>query len=495
VGTGLIRESFERASFVHGKSGLQYRVRSDKYGYSFEFSRTPNGTLRGEKQLTYFVGSGAAARSYLINAGGFLFEAPVAYYAQSRKWDLAPGYDQHTSSYLTRPILPGCLNCHASFLEPVPRTQNRFAEPPFREGGVACERCHGPAEAHIARMRSGRLEAGPGVVNPSKLSPDRRDSVCSQCHLSGDVRVMRAGRDWNSFRPGDLLSDSMTVFVKAGGSPGMKVTSHVENLAQSRCKVASGDRLWCGSCHDPHSMPKTGERAAWFRKKCLSCHQTDQCKETAARRKNGDDCAACHMPKNPVLDAQHVVYTDHSIPRRPRHSGVSPPQSADLVPFGGDAAPRDLALAYAIAGQREGGSSYRERALPLLEKTARENPEDAEVLTYLAELYRNTSRPELAIPLYERAMRLDDAQVTASVGLGAIRMERGEHAEAIRLWKDALSKNSGLQLVRFNLAIAQWRTGDVQAAQSNLEKAVELNPGFTAALELLLRLRQAPRRP
>lgn len=101
---------------------------------------------------------------------------------------------------------------------------------------------------------------------------------------------------------------------------------------------------------------------------------------------------------------------------------------------------------------------------------------------------------ELAIPLYERAMRLDDAQVTASVGLGAIRMERGEHAEAIRLWTDALSKNFGLQLVRLNLAIAQWRTGDLLSAESNLEKAVELNPGFTAASELLLRLRQTPRR-
>jgi len=495
VGSGPIRESFERSRFTHGKSAIEYRVRSGKSGYSFEFGSTRDGKLRGEKRLSYFVGSGAVARSYLIDAGSFLFEAPVAYYTQSLKWDLAPGYDQYTSLYLTRPILPGCLSCHASFLDIVPRTQNSYADPPFREGGVACERCHGPGEAHIARMRSGAMDAGPGIVNPSKLSPDRRDSVCSQCHLSGDVRVMRPGRDWSSFRPGERLSDSMTFFVRAGGSPGMKVTSHVENLAESACKVAAGDRMWCGSCHDAHSMPKAGERAAWFRQKCLSCHQIDQCKETTARRK-GDDCTGCHMPRNTVVDAQHVVYTDHSIPRRPRSPAATPRENGDLVPFGeGGATARDLALAYAITAQREDGAGYRERVLPLLEKTARENPEDAEVLTYLAELYRNTSRPELAIPLYERAMRLDDAQVTAFVGLGAIRMERGEHAEAIRLWTDALGKNSGLQLVRLNLAIAQWRTGDTPSALSSLEKAVELNPAFTPASGLLLRLRQTPRRP
>ncbi len=111
----------------------------------------------------------------------------------------------------------------------------------------------------------------------------------------------------------------MTVFVRADASPGMKVTSHVENLAQSACKRGSGDRLWCGTCHDPHIVPKLPERVAWFRQKCLTCHDTAACKETKAiRAARQDDCISCHMPKSPVTDAQHVVYTDHSIPRRPQ---------------------------------------------------------------------------------------------------------------------------------------------------------------------------------
>lgn len=72
-------------------------------------------------------------------------------------------------------------------------------------------------------------------------------------------------------------------------------------------------------------------------------------------------------------------------------------------------------------------------------------------------------------------------------------MQRGEYREATRLWEDALSKNSGLPLVRINLAQAQWRINDLRSAESNLEKAVELNPGFAAAAELLERLRKLQR--
>jgi Flp pilus assembly protein TadD len=87
-------------------------------------------------------------------------------------------------------------------------------------------------------------------------------------------------------------------------------------------------------------------------------------------------------------------------------------------------------------------------------------------------------------------MQLDPTQVTASVGLGGIMMERGQYTEAIRLWQDALSKNGGLELVRINMAMAQWRNGNLQSAESSLVKAIELNPGFATPVELLERLRQ-----
>jgi tetratricopeptide (TPR) repeat protein len=279
-------------------------------------------------------------------------------------------------------------------------------------------------------MTSGSREGGTAILNPAKLDAERRDSICSQCHLTGEVRVMRAGRDWQSFQAGGRLYDSLTVFVRSGTSPGMKVTSHVEKLAQSVCKRASGDRLWCGTCHDPHVVPKPGERAAWFRQKCLSCHDSGACRETkAARARRQDDCTACHMTKNPVVDAQHVVYTDHSIPRRPRASEAAPPQDAGLVVFGGGRAdPRDIALAYAIAASRTRDAAFQSRATTLLQEAEHNSPDDVEVLLYLAERYRNDDQEDQAGPLYQRAILLDPTQVTASVGLG------GNHDGAGPVW-------------------------------------------------------------
>jgi hypothetical protein len=492
AGRAVPPEAFGRAAFTHAASGFRYRVSRTRGSLRMDFEKATNLSLSGRKPLAWFVGSGAVARSYLLVADGFLFEAPVSYYSASASWDLAPAYDRYAYPFLTRPIAPACLSCHASGIAVVPGTQNRFGPNPFREGGITCERCHGTGEAHIAKMKSGQGEGGSGILNPPNLMADRRDSICAQCHLSGEVRVNRPGATWDTYRPGDRLADSMTVFVRAQVSPGMTVNSHFEKLGQSACKRRAGDRLWCGSCHDPHSVPAAPQRAAWFRRKCLNCHAEQPCKESpAARARRQDDCTACHMPKSPVIDALHVVYTDHSVPRRPRPAAL-PPADADLVPFEGfTASARDLALAYAITAARQPPAPGRTRALQLLEAAERDSPDDSEVLLYLAEIYRTGGQPDRAIPLYRRAMRLDPTEVTASVGLGGILFERGQYRESIRLWQDALSRNSGLVLVSTNLAMAQWNSGELASAESTLRRVIDLSPGFQPARDLLRRLQDA----
>ncbi len=491
LGTGAAPEGFDHASFLHRASGFQYRVLFQNSRYTMEFAKA--GGASGSKNLAYAVGSGTRAFSYLLEDEGFLYEAPVAYYAAGSAWGLAPGYDAYPYPYLTRPIAPGCLACHASGVQTVPLTLNRYRSPAFQEGGVACERCHGDGARHVAQMQGGRAPEGTGILNPAKLAPARRDSICAQCHLTGVARVIRAGADWRTFQPGGLLSDSLTVFVRAQAHQRMKVTSHVEDLALSACKRKSGDRMWCGSCHDPHLVPSPAEASAAFRRRCLSCHADKPCTETqAARSKAQDNCIGCHMPRSTATDAEHVVLTDHSIPRHPRGIPVTPvnSQEAELEPFGGVAAEtRDVALAYAIAAVGKTGGFDRTRASTLLESVVRERPDDVEVLLYLAEIYRNDGKNDRARPLYERAIRIDPGQVTGSVGLGGIMMEGGDYSQAIHLWTDALGKNNGLELVRLNLSLALLKTGERSAAEANLRKALDLNPAFPQALELLHKLK------
>jgi predicted CXXCH cytochrome family protein len=491
-----VPERLDRASFTHEPSGFRYSVSIRNRQYLLKFDNTAAG-LSGSKVLAYAVGSGTRASSYLISDDGYLYEAPIAYYAIGHRWGLPPGYDRYSYPFVTRPIVPGCLSCHASSLEVGPLTLNRYASPAFGEGGVACERCHGDGGKHVAKMQSGDLAGDPQILNPAKLAPRQRDSICAQCHLTGDVRIMRRGSDWRSFQPGAVLSDYQTVFVRSAKPEALTVTSHVENLAASACKRASGDRLWCGSCHNPHVVPAPAQAGAWFRGRCLSCHSTQSCSESSAvRTKAKDDCIGCHMPKSPASDAEHTVFTDHSIPRRPRRKTPQPAASdAELVPFeGAPSTARDLALAYAIAAIGKTAGADRIRALSLLQQAVKESPDDPEVLISLAEIYRNDGKNELARPLYERAITLDPAQVTASVGLGGILMERGQYAEAVRLWNEALSRNAGLQLVRLNLSVALWKLGQREAAQSSLQKALALNPAFTPSPELLQRLSPILRR-
>jgi len=480
VGTEAETERFDHAEFRDAPGAFTYTVgrEADKYYFDFR-QRLATQPITGRRQLDYFVGSGHAARSYLMQAGGFLYEAPVSYFTNSGSWNSAPGYASHAEVYLNRPVQPGCLACHASGIQWIPGTPNAYASPPFREGRVACERCHGPGSEHIA--------TGKPMINPAKLAARQRDSICEQCHLSGEIRVPKQGKDDLTFQAGDRLEDTESVFVRSGSGAQMKVTSHVEDLAQSACQKASGTKLWCGTCHDPHSVPAAPEKAAYFRTKCLSCHAVSDCRAAqSARQANGDDCVACHMPRNLTTDVDHVVFTDHSIPRRKAAKTRLPDPSAPLVPFhGGTPDGRDLGLAYAMVGRREQIQPYLDRAFVLLQDAVTRGTADALAIANLAEFYRNRKDDARALPLYEQAWRMDPTQAPVAAALGAYQMQRGNLEEAIRLWNRTLAIDPAMVLVRANLATALVRTGHADQARTMMEKALEWNPSFQPARDFL----------
>jgi tetratricopeptide (TPR) repeat protein len=274
----------------------------------------------------------------------------------------------------------------------------------------------------------------------------------------------------------------------------MSANSHFEKLQQSACKKASGDRLWCGSCHDPHTEPAEASRADFYRARCQKCHQPSACKETLeTRRRNQDDCIACHMPKSQVRDTEHAVFTDHTIPRRERHSANPPGAGRLLTSFWNTPLDeRDLGLAYAtIAGA---DSTLRRQAFDLLRKAQARNPDDVLVLSQLAQIYDQSGDENQAMALSERVIRLDPAQVAVAVNLGTYYIKRGRAREAMRLWTDALARNPGLTSVSMNLAVAQYQSGDHAAAEATVLKLLEYDPDQETARQLLneIRLNRAP---
>jgi len=474
VGSGTFRESFERNQANHA---AKYRVGPD---YTLEFTQAPDS--RGARKLQYYVGSGAMGRSYLFSVDGFLFQSPVSYYSGPAHWAMSPGYSSDSRVFLSRPVEPRCLECHASSLQPIEGTQNGYRDPAFLSGGISCERCHGPGERHVEKMRAGLTQGPHEIVNPAKLPPARRDSICARCHLTGEARISRAGA--RSFQPGHLLSDSVAVFVWEGSEqPGTKVTSHFENLWQSACKRASGNRLWCGTCHDPHSVPSAVGRASYYREKCRSCHAS-----THAGARNHDHCISCHMPSRAAAGMSHVAFTDHSIPRVGR-SQQPPNGERSLKSFWSTAVdPRDLGLAYSEVALRDNNERHFARALDLLQKAESQYTSDPKLLGQLAMLHDRLAEEDRAVVLYGKALQLDPSQTAAATNLGALYAKRGDLKGAIRLWQDALQRNPGLEQARINLAVAQAKSGETAAARATLEKALEFAPGHPFARKLLAQL-------
>ena len=133
------------------------------------------------------------------------------------------------------------------------------------------------------------------------------------------------------------------------------------------------------------NLPRSAHGSASRRGGCLvsralpflPCQPRAVPKRRAVRAQAKDNCIGCHMPKSGASDAQHVVLTDHSIPRRPSRKPAGPAAVSDaaLTTFDGtQASLRDQALAYGIAAVGRSDGADRTRALPCWNRPPRENP-------------------------------------------------------------------------------------------------------------------------
>lgn len=401
-------------TFRHPASNTRFDLRRGPGGFELAWGRE-------RVTLALYIGSRHNGRSYAWQTGDYLYQAPVGYYSERKAWDMAPGYFQDRTPDLDRPITRECLFCHSSGARFATATQNRVIN--WAElSGISCERCHGDGAQHA------RSPSRSNIINPKRLESIARDSICEQCHLSGKARIPLAGKRLEDFQPGQRLSAYLDVFLAQSNS-GVSVTGHAEALSRSKCKQASGDRLWCGTCHSIHSP------VANVRERCMSCHS--QPHDTA-------DCTGCHMPKANANDGGHTIFTDHFIARRPTSKNDRPIE--ELVryypaPQDAAAAQRSLGLAYAELANQTGNPRWTERAWPLLRSAAQSRPADPALLTELAWLLQQSGNPAKAIELYRASLAQDPYQLPALVNLAGLLEQAGNKKEARDLFDRALVVN------------------------------------------------------
>ena len=221
-------------SFRHESSGVEYRISVEGEKAYLSYERPGDPGMRGRHELQYYVGSNTRGSTFLFEIEGLLYKSPINYYVQKKGWDMSPEYHPPREMEL-KPAPPACLFCHAS-RDPAAGA-GRFE--PIRLGAIPAGRRGLRA---LPRTRR-RARTGHGLlVNPARLTGERRDSVCIQCHLPGEANVCRPGKTLEMYRPGDLLSDYALTFVydergarRAGGhKPGGGAGAEPLRAAQPR---------------------------------------------------------------------------------------------------------------------------------------------------------------------------------------------------------------------------------------------------------------------
>jgi hypothetical protein len=249
----------------------------------------PFTTTRTES-IDLVIGSGRKGQTYLFWKGDRLFQLPVSYWIDLGRWVNSPGYRDGVANF-NRPVIPRCLECHASYAEtlPGPQPNNRYKKTSVVLG-ISCERCHGPGREHVDRHQSGIADAsGEAIVNPAKLQRDRNVEVCAQCHAGHGKPV---GVPY-SYTPGQQLDAFLT---RDQPDASAKIDVHgnqVALLQRSRCYQSSA-KMTCDTCHNVHDSQRD---AAAFSPRCLACHQMENCgMYPKIGAKISSNCIDCHMP-------------------------------------------------------------------------------------------------------------------------------------------------------------------------------------------------------
>ena len=519
---------------VNRPTGLGYSVVEEGGRlWQVETIASPDGSPLHElrRRMDWVAGSGAVARTWFTEENGRLFQLPLTWY-KDHGWDFSPGYEVNNARF-DRLLPDRCVACHSSFPDATPHLEGKHAW----RAGIGCERCHGPGALHVeARIAKAPLDSTVDrtIVNPARLTLDRRMDVCEECHVHTSVAVLREGKTAFSYRPSEPLADQYAYFKVAGS---IDVVSHADRLRQSRCFIGTAQSarpLECATCHDPHLPRRTGDAR---NAPCRECHAAPalQARLASASAKAehgaGADCVRCHMPRIAERTVPHGAFTEHWIrvvrdstlptlartgnaliePYFPRDkAGAEAPiygamgqvvyatLATDARAMGDAATALDRALgrdtvrreahfllgaAYEKVGRTADATRALERAV-----TIDSNRPDA--LRALAQSYirarRDPARVEL---LFRKALTLQPALAWIRAEYAAWLQEQGRFDDAEREYRAAVAEQPGLASAWFGLGLLATQRGHPDSAA--FRQAVHLDPTLTDALSPLVEVTSA----
>lgn len=234
------------------------------------------------KDVVYVLGSRWTQRYVVEKNGRYFVKAPI-WSITGKSWD--------RSYWVDKPWDLFCEGCHTTGFE-------SKGEAKFAELGIGCEACHGPGKAHADAGGSGH------IINPAKLTSERREMICQSCHTSGHDASGQF-----KFPLGYLPGEDLTIFYKGlTPKPGqdnatfMGDGSYEDRNRQWRFwkdSFLNAKGITCDICknfRDRQTKSETETKMS-ITDHCLTCHD-GSLKKTPTH--------TTHMAKNVACDKCHV---------------------------------------------------------------------------------------------------------------------------------------------------------------------------------------------
>jgi len=534
--------NLKKTAATFGKHALVYDDSLDFYYkpyfqdsvlYVMEFRLEKGDTVHKRiERIDYIIGSGHHTNSHMINRNGYIYQAPITYYTQDGKWDLAPGFEDGNNQHFSRAILSECLTCHNHTPTPASGSDNKYLNIPL---GIECERCHGAGGLHVKEKLSGkRVDTSKytdyTIVNPRNLSIDRQMDLCQRCHLQG-VAVLNEGKTFYDFKPGMALSDVMNIYLPRFTNSDKRfiMASQADRLRLSDCFTVSKE-LSCITCHNPHhDVHSTTQNN--YNITCNNCHNPKTTKSTltdcsapkATRDLEKDNCVGCHMPRSGSIDIPHVNITDHFISKTNtklnKVDSLSEEKVEEIAGFLGlqslvieHPTPLDMAKGYLALWDKFMGTSLvldsakyyldrsnasreakhstlihyyfnkREYALILSKALASEQINDPWTAYRIGEAAYKLKNLPKALGYYIRATQLKPYNLNFQEKLGTTYAQLSKLKEAEKVFNFILREDDKRKIAWSNLGLINAQKGKITMALNYYQKALAIDPDYKNAL-------------
>ena len=290
-----------QSAFEQGKNVFRFSdntsVIMEKLDSQFYQSYFRDGKKLFSHPFDIVVGSGRKAHTFLYyNDKKKISQLPISYFATEQAWANSPGFPAD-DAYFDRNVPSYCMGCHSSYIEVKQTYKGVVMQEEFEKGkliyGIDCERCHGPALAHVQYFTDyPEVKQSKFVTSIRSLNRVQKNDMCALCH-SGFKDVLQS---LFKFKPGDALDNYYVPDYGRIDTVNLDVHGNQTQLMMaSQCFRMSKD-LTCTSCHNVHTTER--DNMQLFSQRCITCHQqvTHSFADKNVDNAVQNNCIDCHMP-------------------------------------------------------------------------------------------------------------------------------------------------------------------------------------------------------